>query len=368
MIYGILFLFEAVVCYFYDKRQFNNVKAFYVYNYKLNISLHKSFLTMAIVMPLWLVMGLRYRIGTDYRAYEEIFRQAALYNSNTYNMEWGYYYLNRIGVAITHNEQIIFFLSGLLIILFLFKGIEKSNGSMYYGILAFMGLGNYFYAMNLQRQYIAIMIMFYALHFLEKKQTKKYLVCVIAAAFFHISAIIWIPVYFAVNYLPTKLFYWGSLGLAIVIDRLGTYALTIIANMGFYTGQILNNRAFLKSRMSIMNVLLSGLFLVCGAIFYRRLMERKIENIIYIKLIWIMFLIYTFFNQFGNAGIRVAIYLCVAYFMLLPEISFCFNKKSEGVTRVVFTVALVALMYIIITNDGNASQRFLPYQYRMLWG
>ena len=367
MIYLIVFLFEAFICYFYDKMQLNNVKPFYVHNYKLEISFRKILLGAAILLPLWFVMGLRYNIGIDYRAYENIFKYIAFYKKNAYDsLERGYYYLNRVAADITQNPQILFFLVAFLINFLFFKGIEKSNGSMYYGVLSFMGLGYYFYAMNGQRQYIAIMIMFYALHLLEKRRMWEYFICVIVAVLFHKSAIIFVPIYFAINYIPTKIFLGGSLGIAFAINRFGNYFLDILADIGFYTSQIRRNESFFKSHFSLVNVGLSGLFLFCGAVFHKQI-EKKQKNIICFKLVWITFLIYSFFYQFGQAGVRIASYMCIAYFLLLSEIVSCFSSKLKKWIRILILIGLHISMFIIITYSGNNGQAYLPYKYRLLW-
>lgn len=366
MIYFILFLYEAVICYFYDARQFNKKRMFEIQEYKLRISIPKGMFFLAIIIPLWFVMGLRYNIGVDYRNYENIFRLAILYKENAYKVENGYYYLNVFAGTISQNPQIIFFLVAFVIIFFLFKGIEKNDGSMYYGVLTFIGLGYYFYAMNIQRQYIAIMIMFYAVYFLENKKLLKFLVCVTAAASFHGAVIVWIPVYFAINYIPTRIFYVGSLAIALIVNRFSAYVLRILSNVGFYTGQIMGNKNFFRARLSMSNVLLLGGFLICGVIFQKRLQEGN-KNVLRFRPIWLAFLIYVLIYTFGNAATRIATYMCPLYFLVITDIISCFNIRTRKWIRPAITVLLMVLMYIIITYTGNSGHAYLPYQYRMFW-
>lgn len=365
MIYIILFLYEAVICYFYDMKLLNNKRIFEICDYKLKISTQKGAVSLAIILPLWLVMGLRYNIGVDYKAYENIFRLALIYKRNSYHMELGYYYLNRISANISQNPQIIFFLTAFLIVFFFLKGIEKNNGSMYFGVLAFIGMGYYFYAMNIQRQYIAIMIMFYAIQFLENRNLPKFLVCVAIAASFHLSAIIWIPVYFAINYVPTKIFYVGSMIIAFLINRFSNYVLSVLSYIGFYTGQITKNANFFKARLSISNVLMLGTLLICGVIF-REQLQKNGKAVFRFKPIWLAFLTYAFLYTFGDAATRIATYMCPMYFLAISDITSCFDTRSKHWVRVLVTVVLMMLMLVIlyVGNDENA---YLPYQYRMLW-
>ncbi len=367
MIYFILFLYEAVICYVYDKKQYNQKKTMEVSHYKLRISIKKGLISLAIIAPLWFVMGLRYYIGTDYVTYEHMFKSITTYHRNRYHTELGYYSLNRLAGLFTQNPQIIFFMVAFLIIFFLFKGIEKNDGSMYYGVLACMGLAYYFYAMNIQRQYIAIMIMLYAFRFLEQKQLKEYAIFVIIAMSFHMSAIIWIPVYFMINYIPTKAFYIGTLIGAILINRFSALVLRLLVNIDFYSGQIMNNRRFFQENFQWTKVLIFGAILFCRILFRDREAEEMEKIDLKYKPVWLAFLIYSFLYIYGSAGARIAMYLSITCLLIIPEIIECFDVRTKKWLRFLATLVLMVSMYIMITSEGNAIHSYLPYRYRMLW-
>lgn len=368
MIYFVLYLYEAIVCYFYDNRRYNQKKTIEVSHYKLRISIRKGLISLAIIVPPWLVMGLRYYIGTDYISYERMFKYFVTYKRNRYHTELGYYYLNRLAGLITKNPQIIFFLVAFLIVFFLFKGIEKNEGSMYYGMLGCMGLAYYFYAMNIQRQYIAIMVMLYAFYFLEQKELKKYIFFVIVAMSFHMSAIIWIPVYFMINYIPTKAFYVGTLVGAILINRFSTIVLNLLVNIGFYSGQIMNNRRFFRENFQWTKVLIFGVILLCRILFREQTSEKMEKIDLQYKPVWLAFLIYCFLYIYGSAGARIAMYLSPICLLIIPEIIECFDTRAKKWLRVLATLVLMVSMYIMIASEGNAIHSYLPYRYRMLWG
>ncbi len=364
MIYIILFLYEAIICYIYDYRKLNEKRSFEIKNYKLRMSTVKGLYSMAIITPLWFVMGFRYNIGADYKNYEKIFLYA-VHDKKRYLVELGYYYLNRIAGLFSENPQIIFLLTAFLIILFMLKGIERNNGSMYYGILGCMGLGYYFYAMNIQRQYVAIMIMLYAFYFLEEKRLREYMICVVIAASFHVSAIVWIPVYFAINYIPTKVFYVGTFIIAILVNRFGALVLNKLANWGFYTWQIWGNKSFFREHFQWPKVVMLGGFLFCRFFFRTQQKDKEKIDLKY-KSIWLAFLIYTFFYIYGEAASRIAMYMSVICVLVLTDIVSCLEKRTRKWARLLITVILVLSMIIMITREGNEGQAFLPYKYRFL--
>ena len=304
---------------------------------------------------------------SDYVTYERMFKSITTYHRNRYHTELGYYSLNRFAGLITKNPQIIFFMVAFLIIFFLFKGIEKNDGSMYYGVLACMGLAYYFYAMNIQRQYIAIMIMLYAFYFLEQKRLKEYAIFVVIAMSFHMSAIIWIPVYFMINYIPTKVFYIGTLIGAILINRFSALVLRLLVNIDFYSGQIMNNRRFFQENFQWTKVLIFGAILFCRILFQNREPEEMEKIDLKYKSVWLAFLIYSFLYIYGSAGARIAMYLSITCLLIIPEIIGCFDARATKWLRVLTTLVLIVSMYIMITSEGNIIHSYLPYRYRMLW-
>lgn len=366
MIYFILFLYEAVVCYFYDVRRLNEKRMLEMHDYKLKIYVHKGVISLAIIIPLWFVMGLRYRIGADYTNYENVFLQSVLYKENSSHIELGYYFLNRFAGSLSDNPQIIFFLVAFLIIFFCFKGIEKNEGSMYCGILAFMGLGYYFYAMNIQRQYIAVMIAFYSFKYLEQRNLKKFVISILTASLFHLSAIIWIVIYMCI-YVFKKRYYAGTLVIMAAMVIFKNTVLDIMVRMNFYDHQIQYVRNLIgEDDISLVNVLISSVFLLGCVVWHRPLIRIRQENVIRIKLLWLLLLTDMFLWQFGGAVSRIRVYLCPVYFLLLSDIVQCIPIKEKRTLKIILGVVLLCFMQIIIHYSGNAGNHFLPYRFRSL--
>lgn len=180
---------------------------------KVKASNKKIVVAVALLIPITLAGLRKIGIGTDTEVYVNVLYDAAR-TSNSFldylgkkvyssfqmkpvsNWEIGYNLLVYIATKITHSFQGVLFFTHLLIITFIYKGLVKLHGdfSRAWAMLIFYFM---FYAssLNLMRQWIAIAIIFYGLHFLQKGQTKKYLFCVIFAMIFHNSAIIGIVVW-----------------------------------------------------------------------------------------------------------------------------------------------------------------------------
>ena len=62
------------------------------------------------------ISGLRYRVGADYESYSWIYNNLELYQSG-YSVEWGFYYLVKLLNLLNLDEQFLFFISFLELML-----------------------------------------------------------------------------------------------------------------------------------------------------------------------------------------------------------------------------------------------------------
>lgn len=364
MIYTILFFYEAIICCFADKFRLKNLNGVEISNNKLHLFPNKIVISILVILPMILVMGLRYQIGKDYANYEFIFYRIKNY-SDAYGMEIAYYLINSAIGRLTDNPQWVFFVISILINILFVKGMVKNGGSLYYGILAFMGLGYWFYAMNIQRQYVACAIIFIGWKHLEHRELKKFLPYIIIAMTFHNSAIIVLPLYFLLNYVNGKRFYYSTFVVIAVTTILRGSIFVLLQKIGFY-GVYLEG-SYLNNSPSVVNIIIAGIFMIATTIFYKKLVQIKKENEIRVKVIWLLLLVNLFLWTFGDVALRMLVYLNPISLLLIQDIIHCFSPKMRQVMKIGVGVLCWCFMMIIITYSGNASQHFLPYRYRTLW-
>lgn len=360
MIYILLFFYEAFVCFLADRKHYSDLNSFEISNGKFKIFPQKIIVALFISIPMICVMGLRYEIGVDYHTYESIFQWIRLYNSRS-GMEYLYYVLNRCIGQLTDNPQWLFFIVSVLINFLLVKGVVKNGGSLYYGILCFMGLGYWFYSMNGQRQYVACMITFLGWKYFEQKKLKKFLPYIIVAMLFHSSAIIWIAIYALLKFVRGKRFYYVSFIIIFSMMMLKKVTVSILHKLNFYSGYL-----SMSGSPSWVNIIISGSFIIALGILYNNLVQIREENEIRIKLVWFCFLSHLFLWSYGYVAMRMLIYIYPVYMLLLSDIVRCFSAKTRRIIQIGMCVLLCCFMIIIVTYSGNASQHFLPYRYRTL--
>ena len=146
-------------------------------------------------IPLVLVSGLRYGVGTDYfnTYYTGFYR---LLNNNFFDQfEVGYLALNKLIQVFTSNVFVLFFVTSLIVVGFTFAAFRKMSSSPVFSILLFLITRYYFISMNGVRQLMACAVFAYALWYAIDRDLKWYLIFSALAISFHYSALILLPTY-----------------------------------------------------------------------------------------------------------------------------------------------------------------------------
>lgn len=168
------------------------------------------FSLIAILLPCILAALRANTVGTDMLIYgERLFKTSQNHSFFDFvidrDKEWLYYFLVYISSHVFKNIQFQYFFIELLSFAPIYLTLMRDKESNRY---AWLGLWIYFfwlfpYSLNLMRQSIAISIIFWAFKFVEQKCLIKYIICVLLASMFHVTALIGIiiyPLYFIVTY------------------------------------------------------------------------------------------------------------------------------------------------------------------------
>lgn len=159
--------------------------------------LHKNKVIFLSACFIIFISGFRYKIGLDYDNYVDIYY--GLINSSSYyikSVELGWKVLNYI-VSIFNNYQFVFLFSSIIIYSLILKTIKRESSNMKLSIILFLITPYYFWhSWAMIRQYIAIAIFVYSIKYIYDKKLIKYIVINIIGAFFHLSIVFILPIYF----------------------------------------------------------------------------------------------------------------------------------------------------------------------------
>ncbi len=144
-----------------------------------------------------IIVGFRYEVGVDWRAYKNVFDFIKNNSSFSYQdqyMEWGYFAINKIISVIGGSYELMFFTVAFLSWFFIFKSVPNILLPL---VIYFLFVDEiFFWSMNGVRQFVAISIFIYATRFIISRNIIKYFVLIAFAAMFHFSVIFMIPFYF----------------------------------------------------------------------------------------------------------------------------------------------------------------------------
>lgn len=144
------------------------------------------FLSSAFIIA-FIPAAIRYRVGTDFWAYVEIFEDIA--KNNETHVEIGYEYLNRVVAYAGLGAQSLIILSAFITYLLFYKALPKKSG-WYINVIFITSY--YLYTYSNIRTGIVFGLMFYALmDYVKHKKIIKFL-CFMGLAFlFHKSSILY---------------------------------------------------------------------------------------------------------------------------------------------------------------------------------
>lgn len=175
-------------------------------NYKVKIFNHKivinkTFLAILVAsIPLILVSGLRYSVGTDYwnTYYSGFYR--VLHNNNFDSYELGYLALVKIIQSFSSNVFLLFIITSIIFILFTMLFIYEQSVNIVFSIVLFFLLRYYFISMNAVREMIGISIMAFNIKNVINRKPVKFFIYTLIACSFHKSLVLMIPIYFLYNF------------------------------------------------------------------------------------------------------------------------------------------------------------------------
>ena len=99
--------------------------------------------------------------------------------------------------SILHADvQWLYVITSAIILIFVFAAISRQSSTPILAVLMFILTGNFFLSLNIVSQFMAMSICLYACTFAQERKPIHFFLLVALAACFHISALVFLPVYF----------------------------------------------------------------------------------------------------------------------------------------------------------------------------
>lgn len=159
------------------------------------------FLLLSLLAPL-LITAFRSGVGTDYNTYianyHWIASSGGVLNFILHNglLEPGYVFITWASQFLG-GYPVMFALCGFITIAGFYRGITYHADKISIGTATFLFMCLYFQmSLNIVRQFMAAGLLFCAVWYMLRQRPRPFLIFVVAAAMFHISALVMLPFYF----------------------------------------------------------------------------------------------------------------------------------------------------------------------------
>lgn len=318
---------------------------------------------LIIIFSLLFFIGLRGFVYTDWTTYYDFYEKLpTIYQWDSWTLEsvvenWGFekgFILYSIVLkSIIPNYFAWIFISTLIDIIIIHHVLK--NNVKYYtlGIIAFYIWGGLTIEFNLYRNSKAIILFLLSIRYIEEKKIYKYLVLNIIGCFFHITSLIYLPLYFILNRKFNLKIIWilfiiGNIIYLLQIPYIKNTIITITSVIG---GRLntLANFYFNSSQHSgnygiTIGYIERSISFILWAIFYRKYSYNF--STIYSNLFLIYIYIFLYFSEVSIILQRLPLLFIFSYLIIYPQIFACLKHKvyKKIFYAVFFTYAILKVV------------------------
>lgn len=316
------------------------------HNNKKNL---KKVVFLISITNLVLIQGLRHPLlGKDMPIYWVYYSRQlshSIFDLSFSDFELFFKLMTKIISSITRNKQVYLLVISILSNVPISMIIYKKSKNPLMSVLLFLSFGFYNFNFSGLRQAIAFALTFYSVTYIINKNFVKYIITIIFASLFHMSALVFLPAYFLNNFKITKF----KIILLIVI-----YIIIYIFKIQIYNfiNSIFYEEYGIVFSNSYLWMIMCLLILAICLISYKKICDDN-KSILYNLVIIgsaIMLL-----SPIANNIMRIANYYYMFIILLIPEaISHIKNIKNRLLLNICTTVFATSLyVYLLLIDSYN---------------
>lgn len=326
-------------------------------------------------LAFFIISAIRRFVGVDYNAYATIYFDLNFFSIEeltTNRLEKGFIIPLKIFSELFTDVQAIFIAVAFVIAAGVVIYIYKYSSIKWVSCAAFLVFGLYFNSMNFLRQILAAVVVAYAIRYIYSKQLLRFVVLVLFASCFHLSALIALPFFFILqiklNYITLSLYCAVT-----ALIYINSNALMELVTRYFYSSYDPKTSVEMSNGLTWTYTAFFAVVFVLAFVFRKRLEKRNPFNSVLISCMFFT----VFFELIGTKHAiisRLAAFFMIAPLLLLtPEIiqviSGCIAercKDDKKKRRLLCSVAYgaiavysVAIFQNFLNNNYNS---VLPYK------
>lgn len=312
---------------------------------------------------MWIFMGFRGHIMSDfisyypyYNEYPDIFHLTS--DAFINGFEPGFNIYTAIIKSITKNYFAWVAINTMIDLTVFFWFFKKYCKSAILPLIFFMAFNGLLMEFNLYRNMKALDLFLLSLPYLQKRKWSPYFALNLLGLTFHTSSIIYLPLYFILNYRMPRYIMWSGFIIANIV---------FIFNIGFI-GSIINNLSVIQDldaydkitryadtgtqfKFSI-GYFERTLSFCIFSLFYAKLTEENKANIIFYNCYWIYYITFLFFYEVSVFVDRIPTLFMFSYWVLYPAVTKLKIKLKQPILLLISLIVILKIM----TSFGMASK------------
>lgn len=290
------------------------------------------------------------RVGTDTEHYEDLFYTIANNNSDSFRVEPGWVFLNKLIVFQDFDFRAVLVLSSFITLTLIFIIVKKYSSNPMLSISFFYLLYFYFFSFNISRQMLAVSIVLMGIIFLLKDKRILFFISIFLASLFHQTALIAFLLYFYNKISNQKFFIIFFIILSMFF---GVFGVSILRNIIGYT-----NYSLYVDNYDISGIIgKSFLLILFNAFFiYIILSLKKFSSEFKIFYLFIIMFNLTVLIPFGS---RLILYFSVYQILFYPYFLVNLNQNTKNFKLISIFMLILYSFFVFIISFGDGG--IFPY-------
>jgi hypothetical protein len=307
--------------------------------------------------------GFRGFIGWDWSLYYPAFRSIpALFSFKqglftVTRFDYGFVTYMSLVKSIWNNYHFFILINTLIDILILSAFLKQfSRYSFPLSCLVFIIMGGFYLETDLLRSAKAILLFILSIKYINEKKPVAFLLINLVAISFHISAVLFLPLYFILNRSISKriIFFVFAAGLIIFLLQI-EYIRPFLAWLASILGEkftiLLEKYLQIAAYSSAYGITIGLLERIITAslilIYYDKLIKKDSFNLLFINAYFIYFIIFFYFAEIKVIPIRVGGMFSFVYWVIYPALITVIERRNN---RILFILCFFAYSLIKIAG------------------
>lgn len=312
--------------------------------------------------------GFRGFICDDWQNYYPAFKECSLddisfnifdFSDSKWTFEPGFTFLMWLCKSLFANYFFFQFICCSIDLFLLFLFLRRRTDNIPFTLMLFVCLGGFIMMTNLLRNSIAILIFANSLAYIEKRKPIQYFAFCLMALSFHVSSLLFFPLYFFINLRCNKWIYLfiffvgnivflGDIKIFVPISSfiIGDSSGRLQNMVNAYTSGSLDASTGIS--LGYIERLITGVIVFC---YYDKLCEVRKENKVFINLFILYFILFFYLSEFKEMSQRLANLFFFSYWILWGDLLRCFHFENNRKLFIGFISIYCIIRMVAMTDE-----------------